>query len=147
MAEDRAGLREERRKGLTGRIYDFEYVNDLRILKRFVQAGSFGYKEFDDEVFRRLSTRYPEAYAAFGKERKQDALEANTRSEYIEGQEKTYPDNPDKLFYIAKLKKLKTLMILSKLGYGSREMSMALTNSTRRYPEAAAAFEGELEGL
>jgi hypothetical protein len=36
-------------------------------------------------------------------------------------------------------------MILSKLGYGGREMSMALTNSKRRYPEAAAAFEGEIE--
>lgn len=129
------------------RVYDYEYVNDLRILKRFVQAGSFGLKEFDDEVFRRLSTRYPEAYAAFGKERKQDVLEANARSEYIEGQEKTFPNNPDKPFYMAKLRKLKTLMILSRLGYGSREMSMALTNSTRRYPEAHEAFEGELEGL
>lgn len=130
---------------MTERIYDFEYVNDLRILKRFVQAGSFGYKEFDDEVFKRLANRYPEAYSAFGKERKQDVLEANARSEYIERQRETYPNNPDKPFYLARLEKLKTLMILSKLGYGSREMSMALTNGKRTYPEAAAAFEEEIE--
>lgn len=130
---------------MSGRVYDFEYVNDLRILKRFVQAGSFGYKEFDDEVFRRLSSRYPEAYAAFGRERKQDVLEANARSEYIERQKETYPNNPDKPFYIRRLEKLRHLMILSKLGYGGREMSMALTNGKRTYPEAAAAFEEEIE--
>ena len=132
---------------MSERVHDFEYVNDLRILKRFVQAGSFGYKEFDDEVFRRLSNRYPEAYAAFGKERKQDVLEKNKHSPYIERQKVSYPNNPDKPFYIAKLEKLKTLMILSKLGYGGREMSMALTNGKRTYPEAAAAFEEELERL
>lgn len=132
---------------MTERIYDFEYVSDLRILKRFVQAGSFGYKEFDDEVFKRLSNRYPEAYEAFGKERKQYVLEANAQSPYIEGQKETYPSNPDKPFYIAKLEKLKTLMILSKLGYGGKEMSMALTNAKRTYPEAAAVFEKELEDL
>ena len=130
---------------MSERIYDFEYVNDLRILKRFVQAGSFGYKEFDDEVFRRLSNRYPEAYAAFGKERKQDVLEANSLSPYIEGQRRTYPNNPDKPFYIRRLEKLRHLLILSMLGYGGREMSMALTNARRTYPEAAAAFEEEIE--
>ena len=130
---------------MTERVYDFEYVNDLRILKRFVQAGSSGYKEFDDEVFRRLCNRYPEAYAAFGKERKQDVLEANARSPYIEGQRRTYPANPDKPFYIRRLEKLRHLMILSKLGYGGREMAMALTNGKRALPEAAEAFEREIE--
>lgn len=132
---------------MTESIFDLEYVNDLRILKRFVRAGSFGYKEFDDEVFRRLSNRYPEACAAFGEERKQDILKENGHSPYIEGQKETYPANPDKPFYIARLEKLKTLMILSKLGYGGREMSMALTNAKRTYPEAAAAFEREIRIL
>lgn len=130
---------------MTERVYDFEYVNDLRILKRFVQSGSFGYKEFDDEVFRRLSNRYSEAYAAFGEERKKDVLGKNRNSPYIEGQKETYPNNPDKPHYITRLERLRHLMILSKLGYGSKEMSMALTNSKRRYPEAAGAFEGEIE--
>lgn len=92
MAGDRTRqLGEEGEEGLSEKVYDFEYVNDLRILKRFVQAGSFGYKEFDDEVFRRLSSRYPEAYATFGKERKQDVLEKNRTFPYIEGQKVTYP--------------------------------------------------------
>lgn len=124
-----------------------EYASDLRILRRFVYSGSFGFRQSDDEVFQRLKSRYPEAYAAFGRERKQDALEANARSEYIEGQRRTYPNNPDKDEYLKRLEKLRHLMVLSKLGYGSREMSMALVNSRRRYPEAAAAFERELEGL
>jgi hypothetical protein len=35
-------------------------------------------------------------------------------------------------------------MIMSKLGYGSREMSMALVNAKCRYPEARNAFDEEL---
>ncbi len=38
-------------------------------------------------------------------------------------------------------------MILFKLGYGSREMAMALVNSSKRYPEAYEAFGRELEDL
>ncbi len=126
---------------------DGEYASDLRILRRFVYSGSFGFRQSDDEVFQRLKARYPEAYAAFGEERKQGALEANAHSPYIEGQRRTYPNNPDKDVYIRRLERLKHLMVLSKLGYGSREMAMALVNSKRQYPEAAAAFEGELANL
>ena len=127
---------------MTERDHDFEYVNDLRILKRFVQAGRFGYKEFDDEVFRRLSNRYPEAYAAFGEERKQDVLEKNKYSPYIEGQKETYPNNPDKPHYITRLERLRHLMILSKLGYGSREMSMALIELQEDVPRGRCRFRG-----
>ena len=35
-----------------------EYINDLRILGRFVQNGSFGYRQSDDVVFQRLKTHY-----------------------------------------------------------------------------------------
>jgi hypothetical protein len=38
-------------------------------------------------------------------------------------------------------------MILFKLGYGSREMSMLKVNSKRRYPEAYETFTRELKGL
>lgn len=38
-------------------------------------------------------------------------------------------------------------MILFRLGYGSREMAMLRVNSSRRYPEAYAAFEEELVDL
>jgi len=42
-----------------------EYLNDLRILRRFVQNGSFGYHQSEDLVFQRLKPRYPRAYSAF----------------------------------------------------------------------------------
>lgn len=126
---------------------DGEYASDLRILRRFVQAGSFGYRQSDDEVFQRLKNRYPEAYAAFGRERKQDVLEANARSEYIEGQRRTYPNNPDKDGYLEALERLRHHMIMFKLGYGDRIRAMAFTNGKNRYPEAHEAFKKELEGL
>ena len=122
-----------------------EYASDLRILRRFVYSGSFGFRQSDNEVFQRLKARYPEAYAAFGRERKQEVLEANAGSEYIEDQRRTYPNNPDRDEYLDRLERLRHLMVLSKLGYGGREMSMALTNSMRTYPEAAAAFEREIQ--
>ena len=31
-----------------------EYINDLRLLRRFIQNGSFGYRQSDDIVFQRL---------------------------------------------------------------------------------------------
>jgi hypothetical protein len=52
-----------------------KYLADLRILRRFVQNGSFGYRQSDDAVFQRLKVRYPEAYGAFGAERKREVLE------------------------------------------------------------------------
>ncbi len=124
-----------------------EYASDLRILRRFVYAGSFGFRQSDDPVFRRLKERYPEAYSAFGEEWKREVLEAYRTSAYIEGQRRTYPNNPDKDEYLRRLERLRHLMILSKLGYGSREMAMALVNSKRRYSEAAAIFEEELKDV
>ena len=55
--------------------------------------------------------------------------------------------NPDKDNYLRPLERLRHVMILLKLGYGSREMAMLRVNSSRRYPEAYEALEGELEGL
>ena len=124
-----------------------EYHSDLRILRRFVQNGSFGYRASDDVVFQTLKTRYPEAYSAFGREREREVLERYARSPYIERQRRTYPDNPDKDDYLRSLERLRHVMILFGLGYGSREMAMKRVNSSRRYPEAFESFEGELENL
>ncbi len=124
-----------------------EYLNDLRILRRFVQNGSFGFKQADDVVFQRLSTRYPRAYSAFGEERRRETLQKYQHSPYIEGQKRTYPNNPDKDGYLKSLERLRHVMILFKLGYGSREMAMKRVNSSKRYPEAYEAFEEELEDL
>src|SRR5215203_5254390 len=124
-----------------------EYLNDLRILRRFVQNGSFGYHQSDDVVFQRLKTRYPRAYSAFGEERRGETLQKYQRSPYIEGQKKTYPDNPDKDDYLKSLERLRHVLILFKLGYGSREMAMLRVNSGKRLPEAYEAFKKELEDL
>jgi hypothetical protein len=40
-----------------------EYLNDLRILRRFVQEGSFGYRQSRDIVFQTLKARYSESYS------------------------------------------------------------------------------------
>jgi hypothetical protein len=124
-----------------------EYLSDLRILRRFVQSGSFGFKQSDDVIFQRLKTRYPRAYSAFGEERRRETLQKYQRSPYIEGQKSTYPDNPDKEGYVEALESLRHIMILFGLCYGSREMAMARVNSARRFPEACEAFERELEDL
>jgi len=55
-----------------------------------------------------------------------------------------YPNNPDKDDYLKALGRLRHIMILIKLGYGSREMAMLRVNSKRRYPEAYDAFKREL---
>jgi hypothetical protein len=124
-----------------------EYIADLKILRRFVENGSFGYSETHDVVFLTLKARYPEAYAAFGRERKQEVLERYKISPYIEEQTKAYPNNPDKDSYLKFLERLRLVMILFRLGYGSREMAMLRVNSKRRFPEAYSAFEGELEDI
>jgi hypothetical protein len=124
-----------------------EYLADLRILRRFVQNGSFGYRQCDDAVFQRLKVRYPEAYGAFGRERKREVLYRCRTSPYIQEQRRTYPNNPDKYQYLEALERLRHVMILFKLGYGSREMAMKRVNSSRRFPEAYEAFERELEEI
>jgi hypothetical protein len=124
-----------------------EYLNDLRILRRFVQNGSFGYRASTDVVFQTLKTRYPEAYSAFGEERRREILGRYGHSPYIELQRRVYPNNPDKDDYLKALKRLRHLMIMFGLGYGSREMSMAFTNSKNRFPEAYEAFKKELADL
>lgn len=124
-----------------------EYLSDLKILRRFVQNGSFGYRQSNDVVFQTLKTRYPQAYSVFGEERKRGVLEEYKTSPYIEEQRRNYPDNPDKDGYLKSLERLREVIILFKLGYGSREMAMKKVNSSRRYPEAFETFERELEHL
>jgi hypothetical protein len=121
-----------------------EYLADLRILRRFVQNGSFGYRESDDVVFQTLKQRYPQAYSAFGEERKREVLERYAHSLYIEEQARTYPANPDKDDYLAALTRLRHHMIMFKLGYGDRIRAMGFTTLKNRYPEAYKAFGKEL---
>jgi hypothetical protein len=76
-----------------------------------------------------------------------ETLEKYRYSPYIELQRRVYPNNPDKDDYLKALERLRNIMILFKLGYGSREMAMLRVNSKKRCPEAYEAFEKELEDL
>ncbi len=124
-----------------------EYINDLRILRRFVQNGSFGYRASRDVVFQRLMTRYPNAYNAFGAERRTEVLERFERSPYIELQRSVYPNNPEKSNYLEALKRLRHHMIMFGLGYGDRIRAIAFTTLRSKYPEAHQAFMMELGDL
>lgn len=124
-----------------------EYLSDLRILRRFVYGGSFGLKHSKDVVFQTLKERYPEAYDAFGRERKGEVLETYRTSPYIEEQKRTYPNNPDKEGYLEALARLRHHTIMFKLGYGDRIRAMAHANLKSRYPEAHKAFQRELDFL
>jgi hypothetical protein len=84
-----------------------EYISDLRILRRFVQNGSFGFKQSEDVVFQTLKARYPEAYSIFGEERRRETLERYMDSPYIELQTRTYPNNPGKDDYLKSLERLR----------------------------------------
>jgi hypothetical protein len=123
-----------------------EYLNDLRILRRFINDGSFGYRQSDDVVFRRLKTRYPKAYNAFGEERRREVLEKYEDSPYIEKVE-ALPDSAYRDKWLKDLRELRKIMILFKLGYGGYAMGMIYGKLKNRHPEAREAFEKELEDL
>jgi hypothetical protein len=57
-------------------------------------------------VFRTLKARCPQAYEAFGGERKREILERYRISPCIEEQRRTYPDNPDKEGYLKLLERV-----------------------------------------
>ena len=123
-----------------------EYINDLRILRRFVQTGSFGYRQSDDVVFQRLRSRYPEAYSAFGEERRRETLEKCRHSPYIE-QIEALPDSEYREKWLKDLRELRKIMILFRLGYGGYAMGMIFGKLKNRHPEAHDAFKKELEDL
>jgi hypothetical protein len=123
-----------------------EYINDLRILRRFVQNGSFGYRQSDDVVFQRLKTRYPEAYNAFGRERRIKILEQYKYSPHI-AQIEALPHSEYREKWLKDLKELRRIMILCRLGYGGYGMGMIWGMLKNRHPEAHKVFEKELEDL
>lgn len=123
-----------------------EYITDLRILRRFVQNGSFGYRASKDVVFRRLKTRYPEAYSAFGAERRRETLERYRHSPNIQ-QIEALPESEHREKWIKDLRELRKIMILFRLGYGGYAMGMIYGKLKNRHPEAHDAFKRELEDL
>lgn len=139
---------------------DPQYVHDLVVLRAMVRQedrqGDVGWGgTWTKERYQRLR-EYPEALMAFEAELRWAKEEAQLRREtferykdspYLEEQKRAYPAIPDKDGYLEKIGRLRHVMILFKLGYGSREMAMLKVNSSKRYPKAREAFERELEGL
>ena len=137
------------------------YVDELNVLRAMVRQedrqGDIGWGgTWTKERYQSLKEKHPEAVIAFEREinqerekerLRQETLERYRNSPYIELQRQVYPNNPDKDGYLKSLERLRHVMILFKLGYGSREMNMLRVNSSRRYPEAYEAFERELEDL
>src|SRR5918998_1779808 len=80
-----------------------EYINDLRILRRFIQNNSFGYRQSDDVIFQTLKARYPRAYSAFGEERRRETLERYEHSPYI-GKVEAIPDSEYKKKWLRDLR-------------------------------------------
>ncbi len=90
-----------------------------------------------------------EAELRWGREEEQlqrETLEKHRYSPYI-AEVEGWPDSEGKGKYIGDLKRLRHFMILFKLGYGSREMTMLKVNSKNRYPEAFDPFGEELEAM
>jgi hypothetical protein len=123
-----------------------EYLNDLRILRRFVQNGSFGYHQSRDVVFQTLKARYPETYSAFGEERRRETLDRCNYSPYIE-RVGAFPDSEYSKKRLSDLRELRKIMILFKFGYGGYAMGMVYGKLKNSHPEAHEAFEKELEEL
>jgi hypothetical protein len=123
-----------------------EYIDDLRILRRFVQNGSFGYRQSGDVVFQRLKNRYPRAYSALGEERRQEILQKHRHSPYIERVE-ALPGSGYREKWLKDLRELKKIMILFRLGYGGYAMGMVFGKLKNKHPEAHEAFMKELENL
>ena len=67
-------------------------------------------------------------------------------SPYIEETEE-WPDSKEKDSYLRDLKRLRDLMIHSKLGYGSYSSGLAMANLRNRYPKAHEVFKEELRSL
>ncbi len=140
---------------------DPQYVHDLVVLRAMVRQehsqGDIGWGgTWTKERYQSLKEKHPEAVLAFEREIRRDkereqhrreTLERYRLSPYIELQRQVYPNNPDKDDYLKSLERLRHVMILFKMGYGSREMNMLRVNSSRRYSEAYEAFKRELEDL
>jgi hypothetical protein len=124
-----------------------EYINDLRILRRLIQNGSFDYRQSDDVIFQRLKTRYPEAYNAFGEERRREVLEKYKYSLHI-AQIEAIPESEYREKWLKDLRELRKIMILFRLGYGGYAMGMIfgkLRTATRKPVKLLRKIRGPVD--
>ena len=138
---------------------DPEYEHELVVLQAMVRQedrqGDVGWGgTWTKERYQRLKEKHPEAYKTFlarlrmekaRTQHRRDIFERYEHSPYIDRKSRELPEPGESDRYLEKLQRLRHVMILFKIGYGSREMAMAFTNLKNAYPEAHEAFKKELE--
>lgn len=139
---------------------DPNYLHELEILRAMVRQedrqGDSGWGgSWTKERYKSLKEKHPEALMAFEtelrlekekEELRREALRMYEHSPYIEEVE-GWPESKEKDSYLKDLKRLRDLMIHSKLGYGSYPSGLAMTNLRNRYSQAYETFNKELRGL
>ena len=104
------------------------------------------------ERYRSLKDKHPEALMAFeaelglAKEKEQlrrETLRKYRQSPYIEEVE-GWPDSKEKDCYLRDPKRLRDLMVHSRMGYGSYPSGLAMANFRSTYPKAHEVFKEEL---
>ncbi len=133
---------------------DAGYIEDLKRLRELIWEGNFGYaqsrqaKENPErrEEYERLISRYPEAYSAFGDERKQEAFKRCEHSPYLEKMRRGLPDTDANQVHLRGLKRLRDKMLLMGLGYGGQGLGMMTHSLKTRYPRATEIFREEIRG-
>lgn len=139
---------------------DPQYVHELDVLRAMVRQedrqGNVGWGGTWTIVrYQSLKDKHPEAVMAFEAEirweieeeqRRRETLERYSYSPYIEEVE-GWPNSEARDSYLGDLKRLRDVMIHSKLGYGSYPTGLLMANLRNRYPEAYGAFRNELEAL
>jgi hypothetical protein len=137
---------------------DPNYLHELEILRAMVRQedrqGDSGWGgSWTKELYRSLKEKHPEAVMVFEtelrlekekEELRRETLRKYEHSPYIEEVE-GWPDSEQKEKYLKDLKRLRNLMIHSKMGYGSYPSGLAMTNLRNRCPKAYEVFKEELE--
>ena len=139
---------------------DPHYVYELDVLRAMVRQedrqGDVGWGgSWTKGRYQRLKEKHPEAVMAFEAElrwekeeeqHRKETLEKYNYSPYLEEVE-GWPDSEAKDSYLKDLKRLRDVMIHSKLGYGGYPTGLLMANLRNRYVEAYEAFRNELEAL
>jgi hypothetical protein len=134
-----------------------QYVHELNVLRAMVRQedrqGDAGWGgTWTKERYQRLKEKYPEPVMAFESElrweqeqerHRSKILEKYRYSAYIEEVE-GWPESEAKESYLSDLKRMRDLIIHSKMGYGSYSMGLARANLKHKYPGAYEIFKREL---
>ncbi len=131
---------------------DQGYIEELERLRELIWEGNFGYRESRQvkenperrEEYKRLSSKYSEAYSAFGDERKQEAFKRCEYSPYLEKMRRGLPDTDENRVHLRGLERLRDKMIFMGLGYGCQGLGMMTHSLKTRYPRATEIFREEI---